>query len=34
MRDWTHKLMPPAIKKFLNADQTADQTNQPPAAAL
>jgi hypothetical protein len=32
MRDWTHKLMPPAIKKFLNVDQTADQTSQPPPA--
>jgi hypothetical protein len=32
MRDWTHKLMPPAIKKFLNVEQTADQTSPPPAA--
>jgi len=37
MRDWTHKLMPPTIKAFLNVDRTPDQQQQPsgePQAAV
>jgi hypothetical protein len=29
MRDWSHKLMPPTIKRFLNVDQGPEQPQQP-----